>query len=124
VFTQLHQWERTEQALSLVSGRWPLIVLAALSDGPRRFSELLHEIDYQLSSVALGRALEQLEDAKLITRHVITTTPKAVQYQQTTAGTDLTTTLNTAIQTWLHQHEHHINLAAAHRTRRHPRRRT
>jgi DNA-binding HxlR family transcriptional regulator len=75
--------------LSLLSGKWePRIMLRLRSDGPLGFNELLDAIP-DVSGKVLSEALESLEAAGVIERHVVNDAPLRVQYERTPAGRDL-----------------------------------
>lgn len=53
-------------ALDFLRHRWTLEIIAALEDGPKRFSELDRSIDPSMSSKALTQALRRLVDQGLV----------------------------------------------------------
>ena len=71
-----------------VSGKWPLLVLAHLSFGQHRFSELLHGIP-DISQRMLTQTLRGLESDGLVSRRVHGTIPPRVDYDLTPRGKTL-----------------------------------
>lgn len=74
--------------VSKVSGKWPMLVLAHLSFGQHRFSELLHGIP-DISQRMLTQTLRALEADGLISRHVHASIPPRVDYDLTARGKTL-----------------------------------
>ena len=66
-------------ALRRLGGRWPLLVVRALSGRPRRFNELLRDVP-QIPSKSLARVLSKLEIEGLVRREVSTGRPPQVSY--------------------------------------------
>jgi DNA-binding HxlR family transcriptional regulator len=76
-------------ALSLLSGKWePVIILQLRTHGRLGFNELLDTIP-DVSGKVLSEALESLEAAGVIERHVVSDAPLRVQYERTPAGRNL-----------------------------------
>ncbi|MET3601069.1 helix-turn-helix domain-containing protein [Martelella mangrovi] len=71
--------------LSRVSGKWSTLLLLALSDGPRRFSEL-KRFAPDISQRMLTKSLTDLRRDGYITRTVYPTQPPQVEYALTEAG--------------------------------------
>ncbi|WP_409432619.1 winged helix-turn-helix transcriptional regulator [Litorimonas sp. RW-G-Af-16] len=74
--------------ISGVSGKWPLLILAHLSFGQHRFSELLNGIP-DISQRMLTQTLRSLERDGLVERHVTASIPPRVDYQLTERGQTL-----------------------------------
>jgi DNA-binding HxlR family transcriptional regulator len=68
-----------------ITGRWGLLALAALAEGPYRFGALRRRID-GVSERMLAQTLQRLERDGLITRTVLGTMPPAVEYALTDLG--------------------------------------
>jgi DNA-binding HxlR family transcriptional regulator len=77
-----------KDSLEAVEGRWKLLILFALSTGPKRFRELGREVS-GITDKTLSRELKLLESNKLITREVFDTFPPTVQYTITDHGKSL-----------------------------------
>ncbi|MGI5126348.1 winged helix-turn-helix transcriptional regulator [Pseudonocardia sp. CA-107938] len=71
--------------LDHVTSKWAVLVLAALQDGPMRFSELRRRIG-GVSEKMLAQALRTLEGDGFLHREVAPTTPPQVTYSLTPLG--------------------------------------
>lgn len=89
--------------LSLLSGKWePIIILQLRTDGPLGFNELLNAIP-EVSGKVLSEALESLEGAGVVERHVVNEAPLRVQYERTPAGRSLDSVFKT-VSDWGERH--------------------
>src|ERR1700754_2767785 len=88
---------------SLLGEKWTLIVLTALRNERRRFSELKREIP-GVSQRMLAQTLRELERAHFVDRIVLSTTPPRVEYVLTDLGRGLFPHLR-AIREWAMLHE-------------------
>lgn len=77
-----------EQAMQLLSGRWPTLLVYYLSGGTKRFSELQRD-NPTISHKMLTLELRKLESAGVISRTVYATVPPRVEYQLTEHGRKL-----------------------------------
>ncbi|WP_238155205.1 winged helix-turn-helix transcriptional regulator [Kribbella soli] len=75
-------------ASDLISGRWPMVVLYSLSDGPARPGELRKQIG-GISQKVLTETLRRLEHNGLVERTRYAEAPLRVEYSLTVAGKDL-----------------------------------
>jgi DNA-binding HxlR family transcriptional regulator len=75
-------------AADLISGRWPMVVLYSLSDGPTRPGELRRQIG-GISQKVLTETLRRLEHNGLVERTRYAEAPPRVEYSLTVAGKDL-----------------------------------
>ncbi|GAA0903646.1 helix-turn-helix domain-containing protein [Rothia nasimurium] len=71
--------------MRLLGGRWRLLIVSFLLDGPRRFNELRRMLP-GISQRMLTLDLRALEEAGLISRTVFATVPARVDYQLTEDG--------------------------------------
>jgi DNA-binding HxlR family transcriptional regulator len=71
--------------LDLLSDKWTLLVICALSEGPVRFGELRRRID-GVTQKMLTQTLRGLERDGLVVRKVYPTTPPSVEYSLTRLG--------------------------------------
>jgi DNA-binding HxlR family transcriptional regulator len=78
----------SRQLLDRISDKWVTLVLAALSDGPQRYSELARRIA-GVSQKMLTQTLRSLERDGLVTRTVTATVPVTVSYELTELGRSL-----------------------------------
>ncbi|MFI9408948.1 winged helix-turn-helix transcriptional regulator [Nocardia gamkensis] len=106
------------QVLDHITGRWGMLILAALGGGPLRFSEL-HGLIGGISEKMLSQTLRTLVRDGLVARTVEPTTPPRVSYELTALGQGLTESLQQFLD-WIRQHT--VEVVAA--QRRHDRQRT
>ena len=71
-------------AQRLLSGKWTILILQKLCEGPMRFNQLLKEID--VTQTTLTTQLKQMESDGLITRTVFAEVPVRVEYSLTEMG--------------------------------------
>ncbi|VWD44462.1 HxlR family transcriptional regulator [Burkholderia lata] len=74
-----------EEAMRLLGGRWRLLLVSYLLDGPRRFSDLRRDMP-GISQRMLTLDLRALEDAGLVLRTVYPEVPVRVEYDLTADG--------------------------------------
>ncbi|MFT4247265.1 MAG: helix-turn-helix domain-containing protein [Pseudomonas sp.] len=74
-----------EEAMRLLGGRWRLLLVSYLVQGPRRFAELRRELP-GISQRMLTLDLRALEAAGLIARTVYPSVPVKVEYALTQDG--------------------------------------
>lgn len=97
------------QVLSDVGDKWSLLVLFALSDGSRRFSELRRDVP-DVSQKMMTQTLRKLERNGLLTRIVTPTTPPRVDYEATELGHSLIAQI-APLARWAAQHLDRIDTA-------------
>jgi DNA-binding HxlR family transcriptional regulator len=71
-----------------VTGKWAVLVLSALHQGPHRFGELRRRVD-GVSEKMLSQTLQVLERDGLVHREVRSATPPHVEYSLTGLGAGL-----------------------------------
>jgi DNA-binding HxlR family transcriptional regulator len=74
-----------EEAMQLLSGRWPTLLLYYLKDGTKRFSDLRRD-NPTISHRMLTLELRKLEDAGVVRRTAYPGYPLRVDYDLTPAG--------------------------------------
>lgn len=74
--------------LEIISGKWKITIIGALSFGPRRFSELQREIE-GIGTKMLSKELQDLEINELIVRTVYDSKPVTIEYSITEYGKTL-----------------------------------
>ncbi|QND48176.1 helix-turn-helix transcriptional regulator [Rhizobium lusitanum] len=74
-----------EEAMHLLGGRWRLLLVSYLVDGPKRFNELRRDVP-GISQRMLTLDLRALEEAGLVLRTVYPTVPVKVEYALTEDG--------------------------------------
>ena len=75
--------------LNHVTSTWGVLVLAALTDGSLRWSELRRAVE-GVSEKMLAQTLRTLEGDGFVAREVAPTTPPQVSYSLTALGVELT----------------------------------
>jgi len=80
--------EGMQAAVSVLSSKWSVAILAELADGTHRFNELLRHID-GISRRMLTATLRRLERDGLIERRVYADVPVRVEYDLSPSGEDL-----------------------------------
>ena len=84
-------------AQRLLSGKWAILILESLVNGPKRFNQIQKEID--VTQATLATHLKQLEEEGLLTRTVYPEVPLRVEYGLTDIGREFKPVLN-SIETW------------------------
>ncbi|MGN6084586.1 winged helix-turn-helix transcriptional regulator [Trinickia sp.] len=74
-----------EEAMRLLGGRWRLLLVSYLLEGPKRFSELRRDVP-GISQRMLTLDLRALEEAGLVKRTVFPEVPVKVEYRLTGDG--------------------------------------
>jgi DNA-binding HxlR family transcriptional regulator len=99
------------QVLSTLSDKWVTLVLNALADGPRRYSELARVVA-GVSQKMLTQTLRSLERDGLVARELTPAVPVRVDYELTPLGRDLLPIVR-SIKTWAESHIDAIEAARA-----------
>ncbi|MGU3538132.1 winged helix-turn-helix transcriptional regulator [Methylobacterium sp. A54F] len=76
------------QVVARVGNKWTLLVLYALSQGTKRYTELQHQVG-KISPKMLTQVLRGLEKDKLVKRKVYPVVPPMVEYSLTPLGLSL-----------------------------------
>ncbi|MCF3640548.1 helix-turn-helix transcriptional regulator [Rhizobium sp. TRM95111] len=95
--------------LDKISGKWSSLMVFALADGPRRFSELRRLIP-DISQRMLTQTLRDLQRDGYLTRTVYPTQPPSVEYRLTDLGRSFLTVLHPFVH-W--SAENHAAIRAA-----------
>ncbi len=85
-------------ALALISGKWVMLLLPALAQGPLRNGALLRKIE-GISQKVLTQTLRQLERNGLVERCELGSKPMHVEYRLTEVARGLVDTLS-ALDRW------------------------
>lgn len=88
-------------AQRLLSGKWAILILQKLSEGPQRFNQLQKQID--ITQATLSNQLKSLEAEGLIHREVFAEVPPRVEYTLTEIGQQFKPVLD-SIETWGYQY--------------------
>lgn len=84
------------ECMAILGGAWTTNVIWYLSEGPRRFGELRHDIP-KVSAKVLSARLRELEGQGVITRQVMPTSPPSVEYALTELGQELIPAINAIV---------------------------
>ncbi|MEU0583933.1 helix-turn-helix domain-containing protein [Streptomyces sp. NPDC006132] len=108
------QWDTREdcqvrQILDRIADKWSLLVIALLANRRLRFTELRREID-GVSQRMLTVTLRSLERDGLVKRTVHPVVPPRVDYELTSLGRTLHTTIQSLV-TWTEEHQDEIAAA-------------
>jgi DNA-binding HxlR family transcriptional regulator len=97
------------ELLNALSDKWVTLVLNALADGPRRYSELARTIA-GVSQKMLTQTLRGLERDGLLTRSVTPTVPVRVDYTLTPLGRSVLPIV-ASIKDWAETHIDEVHAA-------------
>ncbi|MBB6418998.1 DNA-binding HxlR family transcriptional regulator [Streptomyces sp. AK010] len=108
------QWDTREdcqvrQILDRIADKWSLLVIALLDNRRLRFTELRREID-GVSQRMLTVTLRSLERDGMVKRTVYPVVPPRVEYELTSLGRTLHTTIQSLV-TWTEAHQEEIAAA-------------
>jgi DNA-binding HxlR family transcriptional regulator len=99
------------QLLATLSDKWVTLVLAALADGPLRYSELSRTVAGATQKM-LTQTLKKLERDGLINRTVTPSVPVRTDYELTELGWSLLP-VQRAIKHWAETHIEEVHAARA-----------
>jgi DNA-binding HxlR family transcriptional regulator len=88
--------------IDLIGGRWKVLALWRLLDGPKRFTELKRLMP-GVTQKMLTQQLRQLEAAGLVRREVFPQVPPKVEYSLTPTGEELRSLLS-SLAAWAKAH--------------------
>jgi DNA-binding HxlR family transcriptional regulator len=80
--------EHFQRAAAVIARRWNPLIVGALLDDIKRFTDLRNAIT-GISDRLLSERLKELEAAGIVTRHVTPCTPVRIEYGLTPQGRDL-----------------------------------
>lgn len=81
-----------EATLAMISGKWKILIIKALSQGPVRYGDLAREIP-QVSAKVLTEQLREMEQDGLVSRTVFPEVPPRVEYSLSKMGAALAAVL-------------------------------
>ena len=93
-------------ALDILSGKWKLPIIIALSFGNKRFSQMAKEIP-GITDKMLSKELRELEMNQLVKRTVYDSVPVIVEYAMTPYGRSLEKLIE-ELRVWGEQHRKRI----------------
>lgn len=85
-------------AQKVLSGKWTILILHLLSDGPVRFNELLRQLP-NMTHATLSKQLKALERHGLIVRTEYPQVPPRVEYALSEIGRDFQPVLD-SLEVW------------------------
>jgi DNA-binding HxlR family transcriptional regulator len=88
--------------MDILSGKWKIRIIGALSFGKMRFMELITNVD-GIAAKMLSKELQELELNGLVSRTVLNTKPITVEYQLTEYGHSLKPVID-VIASWGIEH--------------------
>lgn len=88
-------------AQQLLAGKWAILILQKLADGPKRFNQLQKQI--VITHATLSNQLKTLEAKGLVHREVFAEVPPRVEYSLTPIGEAFRPVLD-SIKTWGEQY--------------------
>lgn len=83
-----HDCRPVGEILNQIGGKWTVLIINLLSDGPLRFSEIKRQVG-GISQKVLTATLRDLEMDGFVTRTVTPSIPPRVDYELTELGIDL-----------------------------------
>ena len=86
----------------LLAGKWSLLIMHELADGPVRFRQLERRLN-PITQATLTRALRQMEEDGLVHREVYSTIPPRVEYSLTQVGAGFKEVLH-SLERWGNQY--------------------
>jgi DNA-binding HxlR family transcriptional regulator len=87
-----------QSAVDLMAKRWTPLIVQLLLKRPRRYSELLSELEVVTEGM-LSQRLKELESAAVVERRVIDEQPVRVEYHLTEKGRALSRVI-TGLERW------------------------
>lgn len=98
-----------DAAMDVIGGKWKVLILWALRDGPKRFGEVRRLVDGATEKV-LVQQLRELEHDGVVHREVHHQVPPRVEYSLTDLGISLDDSL-APLGEWGARHVDHISAA-------------
>jgi DNA-binding HxlR family transcriptional regulator len=98
--------QAVQDALYVLSGKWKLPIIVALSGRPKRFGELQRLIS-GITAKVLSKELKELEMNEFAVRRVYATMPVTVEYELTEYSQSLNSIIE-ALRDWGIQHRARI----------------
>ncbi len=101
----------SRKLLDRIADKWVALVVKSLGDGPKRYSEVSHQLA-GVSQKMLTQTLRSLERDGVLTRTVTPSVPVRVDYELTPLGESLNGVLG-QLKMWAEQHMPEVDLARA-----------
>ncbi|PSK89583.1 winged helix-turn-helix transcriptional regulator [Taibaiella chishuiensis] len=93
-------------ALYVLNGKWKLLVIVVLSDGPKRFKEIERAIE-GITPKVLSKELRDLELNEFVERKVYDAVPVQISYELTPYSDSLKEIIG-ALRVWGEQHKKYL----------------
>ena len=100
-------------AQSLISGKWAVLILHYLEDGPVRFNDLLRKMP-KMTHATLSVQLKSLEESGLVNRVQYESIPPRVEYSLTEIGRKFHPVI-AAMEAWGNEYIAQMHCAQVHR---------
>ena len=91
-----------EKTLSIIGGKWTILILRDLASGTKRFGQLQKSLN-GISPKTLSSRLKELEKEGIVDKEVYPEIPPKVEYSLTSRGESLRTILHALIE-WGKEH--------------------
>jgi DNA-binding HxlR family transcriptional regulator len=101
----------SRRLLDRISDKWVALAVKSLMDGPKRYSEVSHQLA-GVSQKMLTQTLRGLERDGMVTRTVTPSVPVRVDYELTPLGESLAGVL-AQLKAWAEQHMPEVDRARA-----------
>ena len=101
----------SRKLLDRIADKWVALVVKSLVDGPKRYSEISHQLA-GVSQKMLTQTLRSLERDGVLRRTVTPSVPVRVDYELTSLGESLAGVLG-QLKMWAEQHMPDVDLARA-----------
>jgi DNA-binding HxlR family transcriptional regulator len=101
----------SRKLLDRIADKWVALVVKSLGDGPKRYSEVSHQLA-GVSQKMLTQTLRSLERDGVLTRTVTPSVPVRVDYELTPLGQSLAGVLG-QLKMWAEQHMPEVDVARA-----------
>jgi len=95
-----------KDALYVLSGKWKLLLMVALAEGPMRFKDLQRSL-VDITPKMLSKELRELELNDMIERKVFNTVPVTITYELTEYS-DTVQPIIEALKVWGEQHRERL----------------
>jgi len=96
---QKKRMRSVQDAMDALNGKWKIAIISSICCyGKRRFSDILNDVE-GVSNRMLSKELKELEINQLVTRTVLPTQTKTVEYELTEHGNTLQTII-TELSDW------------------------
>jgi DNA-binding HxlR family transcriptional regulator len=96
-----------ERALKVIAGRWKVVILYHLFDGPKRLSQLKRLVT-SITQKVLIQQLREMEEHGLVHREIFRQVPPRVDYSATPLGLSLEPVI-VALCEWGRRHAMELN---------------